>query len=224
MTRVFVSVSMTLDGYAAPAGEGLALEPDDPRFGAWMEQWMKLQRWIAEQRSFRQRLQLGEDGETGPDDDLVNETFERIGVTIIGKRMFDGGEKYWPEEAPFRHPVFVLTHQRRSPWVRPGGTTFTFVNDGPEAALARAREAARAKDIRIGGGANTIVQFLNAGLVDELHIALAPVLFGAGVPMFGGIDRAKVSLEVERARASKHATHLWYALSKPRTVVSSASQ
>ncbi len=215
MSQVFVSVSMTLDGYAAPTGKGL-LDPEEAGVKLWLEQWLQLQHWIAQQRYFRERLKISQDGDTGPDNDLVKQTFERTGVTIMGKRMFDAGEKSWPEEAPFHTPVFVLTHQKRAPWERPGGTTFHFVNDGPEAALARAREVVGKKDIRIGGGANTIVQYLNAGLVDELHVALAPVVFGDGIPLFGGIDRKKVGLEIIETWTSKHATHLKYAVSKRR--------
>jgi dihydrofolate reductase len=128
--------------------------------------------------------------------------------------MFDGGERYWPEEAPFHTPVFVLTNEVRSPWERPGGTTFHFVNDGAESALRQAREVADGRDIRIAGGANTIVQYLNAGLVDEFAIALAPVLFGAGIPLFGGIDRRKVGVQLEEAIHSPLVTHLRYVVKR----------
>jgi dihydrofolate reductase len=119
------------------------------------------------------------------DNDIVRRTFERTGVSIMGKRMFELGERMWPEEAPFHTPVFVLTHEVRGPWVRPGGTTFQFVNDGIESALEQAREVSGERDIRISGGANVIVQYLNAGLVDELAIDMAPVVFGGGTPLFG---------------------------------------
>ena len=110
----------------------------------------------------------------------------------MGKRMFDGGERFWPEEAPFHTPVFVLTKQVRSPWERPGGTTFHFVNDGIESALRQAREVAGGRDIRIAGGANAILQYLNAGLVDEFSIALAPVFFGAGSACSTGSTGARL--------------------------------
>jgi dihydrofolate reductase len=128
---------------------------------------------------------LGKGGETGRDNQLMEETFARTGVSVMGKRMFDSGERFWPEEAPFHTPVFVLTHQVRSPWERPGGTTFYFVNQGIESTLNQAREAAGDKDIRIAGGAHAILQYLNAGLVDEFSIALAPVFFGSGVRVRG---------------------------------------
>jgi len=211
MSRVFFMVSMSLDGYIAP--EGMDLEHgDDPGYKDWGSQWMKLQHWAFQQRFFRENLGLGEGGETGRDNQLMEETFARTGVSIMGKRMFDGGERYWPEEAPFHTPVFVVTHQEREPWERPGGTTFYFVNDGIESALRQARAAAGGRDIRIAGGGNTILQYLNAGLVDEFTVSVAPVLFGGGVPLFAGVDRTKVDLELVEAIPSPYVTHLRYAV------------
>ena len=145
-----------------------------------MAQWMELQQWIFPQRFFRENLKLGEGGEEGRDNDIARETFERTGASVMGKRMFDAGEQAWPEEAPFHTPVFVVTHEKRDPWERPGGTTFNFVNDGIEAALDQAREAAGDRDVRIAGGGATILEYVNAGLIDEFSIALSPVLFGSG--------------------------------------------
>ena len=213
MSKVFFSVGMTLDGYMAPDGMDMA-HADDPNFNDWMSQWGALQNWVMQQRFFRENLQLGDGGETGRDNELLTETFNRTGVSIMGKRMFEGGERFWPEEAPFHTPVFVLTHQVRSPWERPGGTTFYFVNDGIESALRQAREVAGGRDIRIAGGADTIVQYLNAGLVDEFMVALAPVLFGAGTPLFGSVDRKKVALEIVEAIHSPLVTHLHYGVRK----------
>ena len=130
-------------------------------------------------------LKLGEGGETGTDNQIVEHTFRRTGVSIMGKRMFDLGERMWPEEAPFHTPVFVLTSQVREPWVRPGGTTFYFVNDGIESALRQARAVAGDRDIRIAGGADAIQQYLRAGLVDEFTLAISPVMFGGGPRLFG---------------------------------------
>lgn len=211
MGKVFFSVGMSLDGFMAPEGMDLA-HADDPNYKDWLSQWMELQKWTSQQRFFRENLQLGEGGETGQDNRILEEAFNRTGVNIMGKRMFEGGERFWPEEAPFHTPVFVLTHQVRSPWERPGGTTFHFVNDGIESALRQAREVAGGKDIRIAGGANAIVQYLNAGLVDEFSIALAPVFFGEGVRLFEGIDRRKVSPEIVEAVHSPLVTHLRYAV------------
>ena len=212
MGKVFFSVGMSLDGFMAPEGMDLA-HADDPNYKDWLSQWMELQKWTSQQRFFRENLQLGEGGETGQDNRILEETFNRTGVNIMGKRMFEGGERFWPEEAPFHTPVFVLTHQVRSPWERTGGTTFHFVNDGIESALQQARDVAGGKDIRIAGGANAIVQYLNAGLVDEFSIALAPVFFGEGVRLFDGIDRRKVSpAEIVEAIHSPLVTHLRYAV------------
>jgi dihydrofolate reductase len=211
MSKVFFSVGMSLDGFMAPEGMDLA-HADDPNYKDWLSQWMELQKWVSQQRFFRENLQLGDGGETGQDNRILEETFNRTGVNIMGKRMFEGGERFWPEEAPFHTPVFVLTHQVRSPWERPGGTTFHFVNDGIESALRQAREVAGGKDIRIAGGAHAIVQYLNAGLVDEFSIALAPVFFGEGVRLFDGIDRRKVSAEIVEAIHSPLVTHLRYAV------------
>jgi len=213
MSKVFFNVGMSLDGFMAPEGMDLT-HADDPSFNDWMEQWSQLQNWVVQQRFFRENLKLGDGGETGQDNRILEETFARTGVSIMGKRMFDGGERFWPEEAPFHTPVFVLTHQVRDPWERPGGTTFYFVNDGIESALRQARAAAGDRDIRIAGGADAIIQYLNAGLVDEFSIALAPVFFGSGTRLFEGIDRRKVGLEIAEALGSPLVTHLRYAVTK----------
>jgi len=202
--KVFFSVSMSLDGYIAPRSLGQLMGP----------QWMELQQWVFPQRFFRENLKFGEGGEEGRDNDILWETFERTGASVMGKRMFDGGEHAWPEDAPFHTPVYVVTHERREPWERPGGTTFHFVNDGIEAALAKAREAAGARDVRIAGGGETILQYLNAGLVDEFSIALSPVLFGDGVRLFEGVDAARIALEPIRTEPSQRVTHLTYAVRK----------
>jgi dihydrofolate reductase len=213
MGNVFFSVGMSLDGFIAPAGMDLA-HADDPNYKDWLSQWTELQGWMFQQRFFRENLHLGEGGETGQDNRMLQETFNRTGVSIMGKRMFDGGERFWPEEAPFHTPVFVVTQQVRLPWERPGGTTFYFVNDGIESALQQARKVAGDKDIRIAGGANTTLQYLNAGLIDEFSIALAPVFFGEGIRLFDGIDRRKVALKISEAIHSPLVTHLRYTVTK----------
>jgi dihydrofolate reductase len=200
--KVFFSVSMSLDGFMAP-------ESIDDLMG---RQWVELQRWMFPLRFIRENLGLGEGGEEGRDNDIVRETFERTGASVMGKRMFDAGEKAWPEEAPFHTPVFVVTHEQRDPWERPGGTTFHFVNDGIEAALERAREAAGDRDVRIAGGGATILQYVNAGLIDEFSIALSPVLFGTGIRLFEGVDADRVALEPIRSEPSPRVTHLTYAV------------
>lgn len=209
MSRVFVNVSMSLDGYMAPEGMDIA-HADDPEYRGWAAKWARLQDWLFHQEYFLQRLSLGADGEIGEDNDIVRRTFERTDVAIMGKRMFDLGERMWPEEAPFHTPVFVLTHEAREPWVRPGGTTFYFVNDGVESALEQAQAVSGEGDIRISGGANVIVQYLNAGLVDELAIDLAPVVFGSGTPLLAGLDTDRIRIEIAEAIHSPLVTHLRY--------------
>src|SRR2546427_351458 len=132
---------------------------------------------------------------------------------IMGKRMFDGGERYWPEEAPFHTPVFVLTHEVRKPWERPGGTTFYFVNDGIRSALRQARKAAGNRDVRIAGGAKVIQQYLNAGSVDEFTIHYSPVFFGQGLPLFSGMSK-NINAKIKKAVASKEVTHVTYKVGK----------
>jgi dihydrofolate reductase len=207
MSKVFFSVAMSLDGCIAPQQRA-----DDPGGEQWLRQWSQLQKYVFQQRFFRENLKLGDGGETGQDNRSLEETFRRTGVSIMGKRMFDGGEYRWPEEAPFHTPVFVLTKEVRRPWERLGGTTFYFVNDGIESALRQARQVADSKDIRIAGGANAIVQYLNAGLVDEFSIALSPVFLGAGVRLFDGIDSRNVSVDIVEANHSPMVTHLHYAV------------
>jgi dihydrofolate reductase len=208
---------MSLDGFMAP--EAVPVEDvfspegrNDPRVRRWMTKWSELQAWAFRQRFFRENLKLGEGGEEGLDNDIARATHERTGASVMGKRMFDAGELAWPEEAPFHTPVFVVTHTRREPWERPGGTTFHFVNDGIEAALDQAREAAGDRDVRIAGGAETILEYLNAGLIDEFSIALSPVLFGSGIRLFEGVDAGRVALEPVRAEPTQWVTHLTYAV------------
>lgn len=201
--KAFFSVSMSLDGFMAP-------QPV-PVVQRWMAQWSELQAWVFPQRFFRENLHLGEGGEEGIDNDILRETFERTGASVMGKRMFEAGELAWPEDAPFHTPVFVVTHEKREPWERPGGTTFHFVNDGIESALEQARAAAGDRDVRIAAGGETILQFLNAGLVDEISIALSPVFFGSGIRLFDGVDAKRIHLKLLRAEPSPRVTHLTYA-------------
>jgi dihydrofolate reductase len=204
--QVFFSVSMSLDGFIAPGSLGELMG----------RQWMELQQWAFRQRFFRENLKLGKGGEEGTDNDIARATFERTGASVMGKRMFDAGEAMWPEAAPFHTPVFVLTHQERGPWERPGGTTFHFVNDGIEAALEQARATAGDRDVRIAGGGATILEYLNAGLIDELSVSLAPVLFGSGIRLFEGVDAGRISLEQVRAEPTERVTHLTYAVRERR--------
>jgi dihydrofolate reductase len=160
LSKVFVHMGISLDGFVAGVNRG----PHNP-LG---HMGMKVHAWMFHTRAFRENLKLGGGGATGPDDEIVRATSPRTGASVMGKRMFEEGEATWPEEAPFHTPVFVLTHERRAPWERPGGTTFYFVDDGIESALEQARRAAGGKDVRISGGADVVRQYLNAGLVDEI--------------------------------------------------------
>jgi dihydrofolate reductase len=193
------------------APEGMTLEHwSDPQYKNWGAKWGALMRWIISQQYFRDNLKMGPGGETGPVNDMLRKTTERIGANIMGKRMFEQGEISWPEEAPFHTPVYVLTHQKREPWVRPGGTTFYFVNDGAESALTQARESAGDRDIRISGGADVVQQYLNMGVVEELEIALAPVLFGSGRRLFENLNESLSPFRIDKVLDGPAATHLRY--------------
>jgi len=209
MSKVFVNIGLSLDGYMAP--EGMNIEHwDRPDYKNWGAKWGTLMSWILKQQYFRENLMFGSGGETGPVNDLLRNTMERSGASIMGKRMFDAGERSWPDEAPFHTPVYVLTHEKREPWVRPGGTTFYFFNGGPASALEKARESAGGRDIRISGGADVIQQYLNMGAVDELEIALAAVLFGSGRRLFENLHEAVPQFRIDKVLNTPDATHLRY--------------
>lgn len=215
--KVFFSVTMSVDGFMAPEDVKDVLAPhkrEDPAVKRWMSKWGELQGWAFPLRWFRENLKFGEGGEEGIDNEVVQQTFDRIGASVMGKRMFDAGEPSWPEDAPFHTPVFVVTHTQRAPWQRPGGTTFHFVNDGLESALAQARAAAGDRDVRIAGGAQLIQQYLNAGVVDEFSLTLSPVLFCTGIRLFEHLDPDRLALTQVRTTASTRVTHLTYAVRK----------
>lgn len=209
MGQVLAEISMSLDGYVAGPNPSL----DDP-LGAGGE---RLHEWVVATEAWRERHGMA-GGETGPENEIIADAIDRAGATVMGRRMFSGGEGpweadpkadgWWGEEPPFHHPVFVLTHHAREPLPKQGGTTFTFVTEGIESALDQAREAAGDKDVSIGGGAETIQQSLEAGLVDELQIHLVPVLLGGGVRLFDGLGPGDVELETTRVIESSAVTHL----------------
>ncbi|MFC8274570.1 dihydrofolate reductase family protein [Streptomyces sp. NPDC057271] len=205
MSKVFASLGMSLDGFIAGPGS----RPDNPLGDGGM----RIHEWVFDVESWRAR-QNAEGGQTDQDDDIVRENFDRAGAYIMGRRMFDEGEVGWPDPPPFRAPVFVLTHTPRAPWVRQGGTAFTFVTEGIDSALARARRAAGGKDVQISGGAHTVRQFIAAGLLDELQIHLAPLVLGAGVRLFDGVSTG-LSLEPVRVVDSPRVTHLTYRFAAP---------
>ena len=209
MSKVFVNIGLSLDGYMAP--EGMTLEHwGSPEYRDWGAKWGAMMSWILKLQYFREKLKFGPGGETGPVNDMFRYTMERSGAIIMGRRMFEQGEVSWPEEAPFHAPVYVLGHDRREPWVRPGGTTFYFINDGAERALELARESAGNRDIRISGGADVIQQYLNMGVVDELEIALAPVLFGSGRRLFENLHEPLPQFRIDKVLNTPDATHLRY--------------
>jgi dihydrofolate reductase len=210
MSKVFVNIGLTLDGYMVP--EGMDIDHwDKPEYKNWGAKWGSLMRWLLNTQFFREHLQLvGPGGETGPVDDMLRSTAARIGANIMGKGMFDMGERMWPEDAPFHTPVYVLTHEQREPWVRPGGTTFYFINDGPQRALELARQSAGSRDVRIAGGPNVIQQYLNLGVIDEQEIALAPVLFGGGRRLFENLREPVSQFRIDKVLDSPAATHLRY--------------
>ena len=202
MSKVFVSVGMSLDGFLAGPNGG----PQNPLGDGGVD----IHKWAFRTRAFLEHLGM-EGGETqGHDNEIARHTFDRAGAYILGRRMFDEGENSWPEDAPFHAPVFVLTHEPRSPWERKGGTTFYFSNDNIGTALRKAQTAAGKKDVRISGGANVIRQYLNAGLVEELVIQIAPLFLGTGMRLFDHIDGTKVKLEIVKAVDSPLVTHVQY--------------
>src|SRR5437868_1685104 len=187
MGKLVVDISMSLDGFVA--GPNQTLEEPLGRGGDQLHEWALVL------KSWREPHGL-EGGETNVDSEVMAEHLGRIGATIMGRRMFSGGEgpweddpnadAWWGDDPPFHHPVFVLTHHERELLPLKGGTTFTFVTDGIESALEQAQAAAGDGDIRLAGGADVVRQYLRAGLVDRLQLHVAPVLFGQGTRLFEG--------------------------------------
>ena len=164
----------------------------------WVEFQDKFIRGCLIKKLFGNTLGFEGGKEDGADGKYIRETIARTGAFIMGKRMFEEGEASWPNDL-YKADVYVLTHEKREPWVQEGTTTFYFINDGIESALDKARQSAKGKDIRIQGGANTIQQFLNAGLVDEFFIHIAPVFLGSGIRLFDGIDKDKYDIQIDRS-------------------------
>ena len=215
MGQLILDISMSVDGFVA--GPDQTLEEPLGRRG------MELHEWAFATRTFKE-MHGESGGEANEDSQVLQEAFGRSGATIMGRRMFSGGEgpweddpnadAWWGDEPPFRHPVFVLTHHPREPLAMKGGTTFTFVSDGIHSALEQARQAADGKDVMIGGGATVAQQFLRAGLVDEVHLHVAPVLLGEGVRLFEDHVGAKApQLDCTQVISSPQVTHLTYRVS-----------
>ncbi len=208
MTKVRVhNFAVSLDGYAA----GPAQSIDNP-LGVGGE---RLHEWVFATRTGR-RMFGGEGGDTGLDDEHLARGDVGVGATIMGRNMFgpirgpwgdDDWTGWWGDEPPYHHPVFVLTHHPRPPIPMEGGTTFHFVDDGIEAALDRAMEAAGGQDVRIGGGPGTVQQYLRAGLIDEMHVAIVPVLLGDGERLFDNLDGGPDGYEVVEFVGSPSVLH-----------------
>jgi len=210
MTRVRVDgFTVSLDGYAAGPNQ----DTNNPLGIGGTE----LHQWLLPTRTFQQALFGKEGGTTGVDDEFATRGFQNVGAWILGRNMFDPNRGNWPDpnwkgwwgdNPPYHVPAFVLTHFAHPPIEMEGGTTFHFVTDGMHEALDRARQAAGGKDVRIGGGAHTIRQYLREGLIDELHIAISPVLLGRGEPLFEGIDLPALGYACVESWASEKATHI----------------
>jgi len=196
MQKLTFEISMSLDGFVA--GPNRTLEQPLGEGGE------ALHEWVFPLAAFREAHRLP-GGETNADSDRLAETLAGTGALVMGRRMFSGGEGpwendpnadgWWGDDPPFRAPVFVLTHHAREPLPKRGGTTFTFVTDGLEAALEQARAAAGDKDVAVGGGASVAQQYLGAGLLDEVLIHVVPVLLGDGVRLFDALDPRTVELQ-----------------------------
>jgi dihydrofolate reductase len=205
MARVAADMSTSLDGFIAG--------PDDGVEKGLGEGGERLHQWVYDLASFRERH--GRDGgKTGRDDEVLKEAFETTGAFLMGRRMFDIGEKPWGDDPPFHGPVFVVTHRAREELVKEGGTSFTFVTDGLESALAQAKAAAGDKDVSIAGGANIIQQCLSAGLLDEIQVHVAPVLLGGGRRLFENTGTEQIELEATRVLDSPGVTHLRFRVVK----------
>lgn len=209
MSRVRVGgFSISLDGFGAGPEQCLA-DPLGKR-GRELHQWMFGTRFF--------RTMIGQDGGSeGIDQDYADRAMSGFGAFILGRNMFGpagddwGGpdwKGWWGEDPPYHAPTFILTHHARPPIEMAGGTTFYFVTDGIEAALEQAKAAAGDLDVKIGGGVETVRQYLRAGLIDELHFAFAPVMLGQGEAIFTGIDLPTLGYRVTEHQASEHATHI----------------
>jgi len=205
-----LAFSVSADGF----GAGLAQSIDQPLGVRGLEMFA----WFLHTRTWKQTHGGADEGETGVDDQMAARGFENLGAWIMGRNMFgpvrgpwpdESWRGWWGEEPPYHCPVFVLTHHARAPLAMAGGTEFHFVTGGIEAALARAKQAAGGKDIRLGGGVGTIQQYLRAGLVDELHLAMSPVLLGRGEHLFAGLDLPALGYVCTKQVPGERTTHVF---------------
>jgi dihydrofolate reductase len=209
MTKVKVAgLGVSLDGFAAGPAQSLdhPLGVNGPDIFSW----------FFPTRTFRQ-MQGQDDGETGPDDDFARRSMDGFGAFILGRNMFgpvrgewpdDQWKGWWGDNPPYHAPTFILTHYPRPPIEMLGGTTFHFITGGIDEALQEARAAAGAKDIKIGGGVETVRQYVQAGHVDEIHFAVAPVMLGQGEALFSGIDLRALGYRTVEHVPTARATHI----------------
>lgn len=204
-----LAFSVSLDGYGA--GPQQSLENPLGIGGPTLHEW------AIPTRTFQQKVFGQQGGTEGVDEDFAARSFQNIGAWILGRNMFgpirgpwpdDAWKGWWGEEPPYHVPTFVLTHHARAPLQMKGGTTFHFVTGGIHAALDMAREAAGGKDVRVGGGVQTVREYLSAGLVDEMHLAISPTLLGSGEALFAGLDLTALGFRVREKVASPHALHV----------------
>jgi len=209
MSKVRVpAFSISIDGYGAGPRQDLQ-NPLGVR-GTELHGWFFL-------TEIFKKIQGQSGGSKGVDNDFAARSFENVGAWILGRNMFgpvrgpwkdESWKGWWGDNPPYHVPVFVLTHHARAPLAMEGGTTFHFVTDGVESALKQAKEAASGKDVRIGGGVSVLRQYLLAGQIDEMHLAMSPVLLGEGENLFSGINLAQLGFAVDRAVAGENATHV----------------
>jgi dihydrofolate reductase len=210
MSKVVVrSFAVSIDGYGAGRNQDLQ-NPLGVRGPELME-------WFFPTRVWR-KMQGHADGETGVDNGVAELGFEGMGAWILGRNMFgpvrgpwpdESWKGWWGDEPPYHTPVFVLTHHPRKPLRMKGGTEFRFVTEGIQAALEQAKAAAGGRDVRLGGGVATIRQYLRAGLIDELHLAVRPVLLGSGEALLRDIDARALGYEIAKSVAGERATHVF---------------
>jgi dihydrofolate reductase len=210
MSQVRVAAfSVSLDGFGAGPRQDL----NNPLGVRGLE----LHAWLRDTEVFKNMTGQSGGGTQGIDNDFAAQSFENVGAWILGRNMFgpvrgpwkdDSWKGWWGDNPPYHTPVFVLTHHARPPLTMAGGTTFHFVTDGAEAALKRAKEAAKGRDVRIGGGVSVVRHYLAAGQVDEMHLALSPVLLGEGEHLFSGINLPQLGFIPSRTVYGENATHV----------------
>jgi dihydrofolate reductase len=210
MSKVRVAAfSLSLDGFGAGPRQDL----ENPLGVRGPEMFQ----WAFETDTFTKMHGLGDNGSKGIDNDMAIRSFENIGAFILGRNMFgpvrgpwkdDSWKGWWGDNPTYHTPVFVLTHHARAPLAMEGGTTFYFITDGAESALKQAKEAAKGKDVRIGGGVSTIRQYLTLGAIDEIHLALSPVLLGEGEHLFSGLNLHELGYKPVKTIPGDKATHV----------------